>query len=425
MCNYAAPKMDTIRIAIVGLGLRGMGAVSLWAKVEGVEIVALCDIRKEAVKKAQEKLAELKKPKAKEFYGDEYSWRKICDMPEVDLVVNVTTWRWHAPIALSAMEHGKHVAVEVPVAITIDDCWKLVETSERTRKHCVMLENCCYDFFEAATIQMALKGELGDLVCGEGAYIHSLVNKYHERAKLYKGAIWRFHEQMKSDGNLYPTHGLGPLAWAFGINRGDSFDFMNSISSVPITLLENSKKYASQIPEMKLSKGTHPNGNMNVSMIKTKKGRLIVLQYDIASERPYDRKHIISGTKGFVQKYPLPGKIAFGHKFLDDKKTKELLEKCYPELIRYVQQAAKQVGGHGGMDYIMVWRIVDCLRNGLPLDMDVYDAAAWSVVYPLSIWSVANRSECIDFPDFTCGNWRLNKPVDLSLRGGGSTKFLL
>ena len=425
MCNYAAPKIEKLRVGLVGIGSRGTTHLKLWTKVDGVEITALCDVRKKAVEDAQKYLESVKKPKALEFYGAPESWRALCESENVDLVVNAAPWEWHVPVSVYAMECGKHTAVEVQAATTLEGCWKLVETSERTRRHCIQMENCCYDNFELATIQMAKDGVLGELVGGEGAYIHDVVSNYDNRLKWFDGALWRYFEQLKNNGNLYPTHGLGPLAWAFGVNRGDAFDYMSSMQSGDFTLRGFSEKHAAKHPELSIPEGVAPCGNSNTTLIRTKNGRLLTIFYDVSTVRSYDRKHIISGTKGFVQKYPLPAKMSFSHKFLPDGECAEILKKHEPELLRFAGRAAKRGGGHGGMDYLMIWRIADCLRNGLAPDFDVYDAAAWSSIFPLSIWSVANRSNSIDIPDFTCGNWRVNRPVDLSLRGGGSTKFLV
>ncbi len=422
MCNYCAPKIDRPRIAFVGIGARGTGLLKNLVKIPDIEISAICDTRQVALDAAQELLQKSGRPKAQEFTGDESCWKKMCELEGVDVVFNATPWKWHAPISVYAMECGKHAAVEIPAAITLEDCWKLVETSERKKRHCVQLENCCYDFFEASTIQMAQKGIFGRVVSAEAAYIHGILHSFAGRVSNGKQP-WRWNEMLAGNGNLYPTHGLGPVAFALGVNRGDKLDKIVSMSSDDFSMSEFSEKNSEKHPDFKTSKGAKFCGNMNASLIRTKLGRLINLQHDVSTERPYDRKHIISGTKAFVQKYPLPGKIAFGKDFLKDAECKKILDENAPELIRHVGEFAKKAGGHGGMDYVMLWRLIDCLRNGLPMDMDVYDAAEWSSIYPLSIWSVANSSSSISVPDFTGGAWQTNAPVDLSLRNAGTTSF--
>lgn len=422
MCGYAAPKIPTVRIGYVGIGTRGSWAVARMTNIRGVEIKALCDVREAAVKANQNTLSQKGWPAATEYFGNDYSWKQMCERDDIDLVYIATPWEWHTPIAVYAMEHGKHVAVEVPAARTLEECWQLVETSERTKKHCMQLENCCYDFFETLTINMAQQGVLGELVHAEGAYIHALAHgMFSKPAGPQDAPPWRWKENLKN-GNLYPTHGLGPVAQAMNINRGDKMEYLTSMSTNDFQM----EAYADQAaaggdPYYKQFTGKHYRGNMNTSVVKTFRGKTIMIQHDITSPRPYSRIHALSGTKGYALKYPEPGKIALGHDYTDDAKMKALEQQYTPEVISHVAEVAKVIGGHGGMDFIMDWRMIDCLRNGLALDMDVYDAATWCAITPLSIWSVANRSNSIDVPDFTGGSWKANKPVDLTLRGGGDT----
>lgn len=420
MCGYAAPKIPVVRIGYVGLGSRGGWAVNRMQNIQEIEVNALCDIHQSAVKKSQETLGNFKKKPAKEYFGNEYSWKKMCEQEDIDLIYIATSWKWHVPIALYAMECGKHVAIEVPAATNMEDCWKLVETSERTKKHCMQLENCCYDFFEILTVNMAQKGLLGEVMHGEGAYIHDLLQGMFGEPNY---PAWRWEENHLS-GNPYPTHGLGPVCWAMNINRGDRMEYMSSMSTNDFMMEDLAKQLAAKNDFYKPMAKKKYRGNMNTSIIRTNKGKTIMLQHDVSSPRPYSRIHILSGTKGYAQKFPEPGKIAFGHDFIGGDKMKELEEQYTPEVVKHISEAAKIIGGHGGMDFIMDWRMIDCLRNGLPLDMDVYDAAAWSCITPLSIWSAANKSNSIDLPDFTGGSWKTNLPVDLTLRGGGNTNIV-
>lgn len=420
MCGYTAPKIPVVRIGYVGLGARGGWAVNRMQNIKDIEVTALCDIKEGAVKNSQNTLKTFGKQPAKEYYGNETSWKKLCEQDDIDLVYIATSWRWHVPIALYAMECGKHVAIEVPAAITMEDCWKLVETSERTRKHCMQLENCCYDFFEILTVNMVQKGLFGEVMHGEGAYIHDLLSGIFGEPD-YPG--WRWDDNHKS-GNPYPTHGLGPVCWAMNVNRGDKMEYLTSMSCDDFMMKAKAEELASKNEYYKPMAKMSYRGNMNTSIIRTNKGKTIMLQHDVTSPRPYDRLHKLSGTKAFAQKFPEPGKIAFGHEFISDDKMRELETEYTPEMVKHISDVAKAVGGHGGMDFIMDWRMIDCLRNGLPLDMDVYDAATWSCITPLSIWSVANRSNSIDVPDFTGGSWKNNLPVDLTLRGGGDTGVL-
>ena len=419
MSGYAAPKLDIVRIGFIGVGARGIGAVVRMSMIEGVEIKAICDKLPSAVNKTMEAL------KGKEQYPDTYTdteeiWKKVCEREDIDLIYTATPWELHTPIAIYAMEHGKHVAVEVPAAVTLEECWKLVETSEKTRKHCTMLENCCYDFFELLTLNMARNGFFGEIVHCEGAYIHNL-NEEIIWSKNRFVDMWQLKHIIRRKGNLYPTHGLGPLCQVMNINRGDRMDYLVSLSGNDFSLGKKAEILASEDDFYKPFAGKSFNGNMNTSVIRTEKGRSILLQYDISSPRVYTRIQLISGTNASSLKYPLPGRISRGDEWLSDEEYKIIEEKYTPPIVKKIGEFAKEIGGHGGMDFIMDWRLIDCLRNGLPLDQDVYDAALWSSVGPLSELSVANRSGSVDIPDFTCGSYKTNKPVNVSVLSGGTT----
>ncbi len=425
MCGYAAPKLEKVRVGFVGIGDRGSGAVERMTFIEGVEITALCDVRQAAVDGAQKILSDAGLPKAKEFVGSDLIFKDLCNSGLCDLVYTATPWEWHVPVGLAAMEAGCHTAIEVSTAKTMDECWEIVETSERTKKHCVILENCCYDFFELLTLNMVRQGAFGDLIHGEGAYIHNLDYWHFNKPKddkMTDGAyykMWRIHEN-KRKANVYPTHGLGPICQAMNINRGDKMDYLTAMMGNDFTLKQRIAEKAKEDPFFEQFVGWEMRGNMDMQMIRTNKGRTILIQHDISSPRPYSRIHLLSGTKAFAQKWPLQH-IAFGHDVADEAKMKELEEKYQPEIVKRVGEMAKQVGGHGGMDFMMDWRLIDCLRNGLPMDMDVYDAAAWSCITPLSEWSIANGSAPIEIPDFTRGAWKTNQPVEITLKGGGTT----
>ncbi|MCE7058437.1 Gfo/Idh/MocA family protein [Dyadobacter sp. CY343] len=422
MSGYAAPKLDTVRIGYIGLGNRGSGAIKRIVHLENIEVVGVADILPDKADGAKKEL-EKSGQHPKTYSGSADAWKKLCDRKDVDLIYICTPWALHAPMALYAMEHGKHVAVEIPAALTVDECWKLVETSEKTKKHCMMLENCCYDFFELLTLNMARQGFFGEIVHVEGAYIHDIFDSLFQKEKRFE--LWRLKENLRN-GNLYPTHGLGPVAQILDINRGDKMDYLVSMSCNDFMLQSKARELAATNSYFNQYAQKSFRGNMNTTTIKTNKGKTIMLQHDVSSPRPYSRLHTVSGTKGAAQKYPLPedgtqGRISEGHEWLNATEFKKLEAKYQPEIIKRVGELAKKVGGHGGMDFLMDWRLIDCLRNGLPLDQDVYDAASWSVISPLSEWSVANRSNSIDIPDFTNGAWKKNRPVDITLNDGGNT----
>ncbi|HEY4155140.1 MAG TPA: Gfo/Idh/MocA family oxidoreductase [Puia sp.] len=420
MSGFAAPKLNTVRAGFIGLGQRGPTHLNNLSKLDSVQIVALCDLRPEKVSQAQKHLEGSGRTPAV-YSGGAEEWKKLCDRKDIDLVYIATPWDLHTPMAVYAMEQGKHVAVEVPAAVSLEECWKLVNTSERTRKHCMMLENCCYDFFELLTLNMARQGYFGEIVHAEGSYIHNLLAENFDKKAYWD--MWRLKENTHRNGNLYPTHGLGPVCQIMNINRGDKMDYLVSMSGIDFNMGKKAKELAATDDFFKPYAGMSYRGNMNTSIIRTDMGRTIMIQHDVSSPNVYSRIHKITGTKGTALKYPLPGKISNGgENWLTEPEMKALEEKYQPAIVKRVGEMAKQIGGHGGMDFLLDWRTVDCLRNGLPLDMDVYDAALWSALSPLSEKSVAARSKTIDVPDFTAGSWKTNKPVDILLEEGGNTK---
>ncbi|MHC1777427.1 MAG: Gfo/Idh/MocA family oxidoreductase [Lentimicrobium sp.] len=397
--------LKTVRIAIIGVGMRGSEAVHRLLQIEGVQINVLCDLIPDFVKAGNKAIQEAGHNAAAEYTGAD-DWMKICERDDVDLIYNCTPWDLHTPIAINAMKHGKHVALEVPAALTIDECWQLVNTAEETQRHCMMLENCCYDFFELATLNMARQGLLGEIMHAEGAYIHDLREwKFLEQKDGGYYSHWRLEFSKKHNGNLYPTHGLGPIAQIMGINRGDRFDYLTSMSTKQSGIsLYAAEKFG---PESTEARQTYTLGDMNTTLIHTLNGRTLMIQHDTTSPRPYDRLHLISGTRGLARKWPKPA-IALepaAHQFLKPEEFDALMLKYEHPLATQIGEKARQVGGHGGMDFIMDYRLIYCLRNGLPMDQDVYDAAAWSSVVHLSEMSVSNRSQSIEVPDFTRGAW--------------------
>jgi hypothetical protein len=293
----------------------------------------------------------------------------------------------------------------------------------------MMLENCCYDFFELLTLNMARQGMFGDILHAEGAYIHNLLGmnfKKPEDDKQVDGAytdMWRLKENATRNGNIYPTHGLGPVCQALNINCGDKMEHLSSVSTFDFSMGPKEKELVAQDPFYAPWKDSKFRGNMNTTIIKTTLGKTIMVQHDVSSTNPYSRIHLLKGTKGMVRKFPNE-LIALSEEWADEPKMKELYAQYSPEIIKRVGEMAKKVGGHGGMDFIMDWRLIDCLRNGLPVDQPVYDGVVWSSVAPLSEWSVANRSQSIDVPDFTGGSWKTNKPHGINLETGGTTKVL-
>lgn len=400
--------LKTVRIGLIGLGMRGSGAVVRLLQVEGVEIRAIADVVEKNVKESNKKITDSGfKPAAE--YTEEEGWKKICERDDIDLVYQCTPWLMHTPVSVYAMKHGKHAACEVPSAVTLAECWELVNTAEETQRHFMMLENCCYDFFEMNTLNMARNGVFGDIYHAEGAYIHDLRwLKFMKEGGYYNR--WRLDFSKLHTGNPYPTHGLGPVAQVMGINRGDRFDYLSSISTNQIGMsLYAREKFGADSPDARQS---YKLGDMNTTVIRTVKGKTIMIQHDTTSPRPYSRLHCLSGTKGMAVKYPQE-QIALepnAHEFLKKEDFDALMKKYEHPLATQIGEKAKKVGGHGGMDFIMDYRLIYCLRKGLPLDQDVYDAASWCSIAPLSEKSVLKRGNSIDIPDFTRGAWETATP---------------
>lgn len=423
MSGYAAPKLNTVRVGFIGLGMRGPEHLKNMTMLEGVEIKAVCDIRPQQANDAL-KMAKDAGHNPQVYTDTADAWKKLCDSKDIDLVFIATPWDMHTPMAVYAMQQGKHVCIEVPAAVTLDECWQLVETSEQTKQHCMMMENCCYDFFELFTLNMARQGFFGDIVHGEGAYIHNLLGLNFDKNGYYE--MWRLRENIQRNGNLYPTHGLGPICQLMNINRGEKMEYLISMSGRDFIMRNKAQELALKDNFFEPYAYAHYRGNMNTTSILTNAGRTIMIQHDVTSPNVYSRIHKVVGTKGTALKYPEPGKISNGGEdWLKDDEVKSLTEKYQPPIVKKVGELAKKVGGHGGMDFLMDWRTIDCLRNGLPLDQDVYDAALWSAISPLSEQSVANRSAAVDVPDFTRGSWQTNKPVDILLEKGGTTQVKL
>ena len=410
MRNFAVAPMKRLRVGLVGCGARGKGALNRLPKVPGVEVVAVCDVREEYLANGAAIVEKATGRKPRTFGTATDAWKALCDWDGVDIVYNTTPWHLHAPIAVYAMKAGKHVFIEVPSAMFLDECWELVETAEKTKRHCMQLENCCYGEYELLALNLCTLGLLGELNHGEGAYIHD------RRWQIFNDSqweAWRRRWNIEHAGNQYQTHGLGPIALDMGINRGDRFDYLVSVDGQQ----RGYEAFAAEtIPDGDPRRAMRfAMADMNVTTIRTAKGRTIMLQHDVTSPRPYSRLNLIAGTKGVLRSYPrlevflenrAPGSRPQSHHVFDAAATERIQKEYMHPLFKKAGEIAKKVGGHGGMDYLMDLRWAYSLLNGLPLDTDVYDLAAWCAVSELSERSARNRSKTMDFPDFTRGAWK-------------------
>ena len=401
--------LDTVRVGFVGLGMRGPGAVYRFTHIPGVKIVALCDVEADRVASAQEILKEAGLPEAASYSGSTEANKEMSEREDIDLVYIVTDWIHHAPVALYAMEHGKHAAIEVPAAMTLDEIWQLINTSERTRKHCMQLENCVYDFFELTTLNMAQNGVFGEVLHVEGSYIHNLSDFWDTYWNN-----WRLDFNQNNRGDVYPTHGFGPACQLLDIHRGDRLKTLVAMDTKAVTGPRCVEQQTGEKCEY------FKNGDHTLTMLTTENGKTMLIEHNVMTPRPYSRMYQLTGTDGFANKYPVeqycvrPGENApknLNHENLSahgavSDEVKEQMMAAYKHPIHVELEAkAKEVGGHGGMDFIMDYRLVYCLRNGLPLDMDVYDLAEWCSIVELSRISLENGNMPVAVPDFTRGHW--------------------
>jgi predicted dehydrogenase len=408
--GLTAEPIETVHIGVVGLGMRGSEAVRRLVQIPGAEIVALCDLLPDRVESSQQFISKKGKPvPAGAYSGEQESWRGLCEQADVDLVYICTDWLNHYPIAMYAMECGKHVAIEVPAALDMDQIWGLINQSEKTRKHCMMLENCIYDFFEMTTLEMAQRGLFGEIIHVEGAYCHNLDPFWDEYWNN-----WRLDYNQKVRGDVYPTHGIGPVCQVLDIHRGDRMTTLVSMDTKSF----NGAKIAGNHTGMEVRE--FANGDETSTLIRTEKGKTILIEHDVMTPRPYSRMYQVVGTDGYASKYPIGQYCLRVDKPADQVDARHISdEKVYEgEEMRALQEGyrnviltpefealAKSVGGHGGMDFIMDYRLVYCLHHGLPLDMDVYDLAEWCCVAPLSRVSLEHGSMPVEVPDFTRGAW--------------------
>ena len=411
MGDFSAPKLDKVKVAIIGVGARGSGHAAQLATIEGVDFVGVCDVRENAAKNAHAN-ATKRGHTPKVYFGDENSWQKMLVETKPDAVFIATPWELHAPMCVGAMKAGAHAFSEVPIAYTLKDLWEIVDTSEATGRHCMMMENVNYGREELIYLNMVRQGVIGELLHGEAAYIHEL------RGQMLGGdttGSWRTFQYANRNGNLYPTHGLGPVAQYMNIGRTeDTFARLVSFSS-PAKGRNLFAQKATNLTNPEFKKLDFKGGDMSTSIIKTALGRTIMVQWDETSPRPYSRLTLIQGTKGTLAGFPnriaIEGVGKGHHEWAEDAAWEEIASKYEHPLFKRMGELSKKMGGHGGMDFLMLFRIIECLRQGEPLDQNVYEGCLWSAVGPLSEASVAADGMPQAFPDFTRGNWKTTKPL--------------
>ena len=395
-------RHPVVRFAIVGTGLRGRSMLSELLAIDGVQIVAVADIAPEKAARAVKMCTDAGQAAPAVYTNGERDFERLVQRDDIDYVYTATPWEWHVPVLLAALKAGKHCGAECPVGTTLKDLWALVDASEQAQRHCMQLENCNYGYNEMLVNRLVHDGVLGEVLYGSAAYLHDLRKILFENRDE---GLWRRAWHTRMDGNLYPTHGLGPVAWYMDLNAGDRMTYLVSMSTPERGLTLHRDQTVAEKTDPKWQE-RYITGDLNSSLIMTAKGRNILLQHDVSNPRPYSRLNGVQGTKGVFEDYPARIYVdgqAGGERFgsIDPyKKTHE-----HPLWTR-VGELARKKGGHGGMDFIMAYRLVECMREGLVPDLDVYDAASWSAPMPLSQMSVAKGSAPMAFPDFTRGQWQ-------------------
>jgi predicted dehydrogenase len=404
---FAAAPIADVRIGFVGIGGQGGGHVRNFLRIPGCRITAVCDIRPNRTDWATKQIVSAGHPPPAVYTRGERDFERLCETEDLDLVFNATPWEWHAPIMLAAMKNGKHTATEVPAVMTLDDCWAIVEAAEKQKRHCVMMENCNYDRMEMMVFNIVRQGLFGEILHAGGGYLHDL--REIKFANSGEG-LWRRAWATKLDGNLYPTHGLGPVANCLDINRGDRFEYLVSMSGPSRGLQAWAAEH--EPPDSPKRNERYVLGDVNVSLIKTAKGKTIYVEHCTNLPRPYSRIHIVQGTTGLFEGYPNRLYIEGRGRAHQWQEAQAVLAEFEHPLWKEIAEQA-QGAGHGGMDFIEDYRLIKCLREGLPTDMNVYDAAALSAVVEASVRSVKRRSEPVDIPDFTRGRWKSFPPLDI------------
>src|SRR5690625_1516331 len=427
MHGYAAPALETVGVAVIGLGNRGTGTTRRLASIEGVEIRALCDLESDRVERAKEAIRTTHhRPDG--YSGGEEEWKKVCEREDINVVAIPTHWILHPVQSVLARDVRKDVLTDVAAADRIAECWALVETSERTRMHCVQESSSCHSGRMATLLNMVREGVFGDLIHAEGAYIHDLLRDYNFTKDTYHN-MWRLNENIGRHGSLYPQHGFVPISQMMDLNYGDTVEHLVSVSSNDFIMNDTAKELAEEDDFWQEYVDRDYRGNMNITTMRTRKGRTIVIQHDVSSPRPRPRMPLLSGTKGFYSN----GRFATDHRgYKSEEEWQAMMETYTSQLTLSLKKAVQQAREteRGEHSYFNVsatdWRLIDCLRNGLPVEMDVYDAALSSAIIPLSEWSVANRFNSVRMPDFTSGAWKTNKRgMDINLENGGGTTAIL
>ena len=418
-----------LRIGFVGIGARGSCLFQILLEIEGVEIRALCDIREDRVERAQRWVTEAGQPEPSGYTKGDTDFKRMCETEDLDLVITATPWQWHVPVCVAAMESGKHAATEVPAAITLDECWQLVETSERTGRHCMMLEQYCYFRKTMTILNMIRRGCFGELLHLEGRSQEDWIRDNWHMFNSDGTIDWCAEYMALRNGNLYPTHGFGPMAIWANINRGDRLEHLVSMSSKGRALQLHAERSFGK--DHALARRTYNQGDANITLIRSANGVSFTLYFGAQSPQPWSPEHKVQGTLGAC----IGDMFDYGprdnnwiqakvYEKAKESNTRGRWGNYWDYAQEYDHPLWKALGEvadkyrardwSGAYDYLMLRQLVNALRRNEAPPMNVYDSATWSAISELSERSVAQKSSPQDFPDFTKGKWQTNAPTDLS-----------
>ena len=417
---FSASTSKRVKMGFIGTGMRGQWVLWLAAKYPEVDIPAICDIDDGMIESALKILKDAGKPEPRVYKNGDEDFRNMVNIEDLDGLYIATPWEWHHPMAIAAMKNGIHVGTEVPAALTANDCWDLVRTSEQTGRHCMIMENVCYRRDVMAVLNMVRKGLFGELLHCQGGYQHDLRHvKFNDGKQPYGGGVefgekgyseskWRTQHSVDRNGDLYPTHGLGPVSTMLDINRGNRMVHLTSTA----TQSRGLHKYIVDQggPDHPNAKVEFKLGDILTTVIKCANGQTILLSHYTNSPRPYSLNFRIQGTKGIWMvdnnSIYIEGTSPAPHRWEAD--TEYMKKYDHPLWKRFEDHAAGS--GHGGMDFFILRAFIETLKGGDPV-IDVYDAVSMSVICPLSEKSIRLGSTAVKIPDFTRGKWKTNEPI--------------
>jgi len=423
--THVKQTKEYLKVGFVGVGRRGSNLLKILLEIEGVRMQAFCDIRPDRIARAKRWTIEANQPEPSGYSRGETDFKRMCENEDLDLVITATPWQWHVPVCVAAMKAGKHAATEVPAALTVDECWQLVETSETSKKHCMMLENYCYFRKTMTVLNMIRQGVFGELLHCEGRSQENWINENWHLFNSNGTMGWVSEHLAKRNGNLYPTHGFGPLGIWANVNRGDRLDYLVSMSSKSRAL----KLYAEKSfgKKHKLAKRPYNQGDANISLIRSVNGVSFTLYFGGQSPQPWSPEHKVQGTLGCcigdMFDYRRDDATWIQAKVYE-KDSGGRWAKYWDYFEKYDHPLWKALGVQadrhrwkdwsGAYDFLMLYQLTNALRKNQAPPMDVYDAAIWSAISELSERSVAGKSSVQDVPDFTRGKWKTAAPTDLS-----------